>query len=129
VLPSPILRRLASTKRAGEVRPGWHQKAFYFSYPLVEGLFESLDGTLRLSVIALEAFSGSAPTALSGCGLFSGVSLCGRHGALLRFVWVFCGGSLPKRTQHMLLASVRVECSLRNAPLVLPAFFCHPCAV
>jgi len=34
VLPSPILRRLASTKRAGEVRPGWHQKAIYFSYPL-----------------------------------------------------------------------------------------------
>jgi hypothetical protein len=29
------------------------------------------------------------------------VSLRERHGALLRFVWVLCGGSLPKRARHL----------------------------
>jgi hypothetical protein len=49
----------------------------------VQGLFEGLDGTLRLGVVALEAFSGSAATALSGFGLALLIGFGAGHGVLL----------------------------------------------
>jgi hypothetical protein len=41
MLSSPSLRRLTSTRCAGEVRPGEHQKAVYFSYPRMEEAYDS----------------------------------------------------------------------------------------
>jgi hypothetical protein len=67
---------------------------------VVQGLFEGLDGTLRLGMVALEAFRSSAATALSGFGLFFGVSFASGHGALLGSGWFFSGCRLPKRKPH-----------------------------
>jgi hypothetical protein len=50
----------------------------------VQGLFEGLNGTLRLGVVALEAFSGGTATALAGFGLLFGISFGGEHSALLQ---------------------------------------------
>jgi hypothetical protein len=58
---------------------------------VIEGLLEGLSGVLRLAAITFEALLRFEAAALSGFGLLFGVSLRERHGALLRFVWVFCG--------------------------------------
>src|SRR5262249_58296674 len=78
---------------------------------------------------ARKALLHGETAALSGFGLSFRGSFAWGHGALLRCMRAFCGGSLPKRTSHMPLTSVRVECSLCTAHPVLPAFFCRPCAV
>jgi hypothetical protein len=44
---------------------------------------EGLDGTLRLGVVALEAFRGGATTALSGFGVALLIGFGAGHGALL----------------------------------------------
>jgi hypothetical protein len=43
----------------------------------VQGLFEGLNGTLRLAPITLQAFMRLEATALSGFGLLCGVSFAG----------------------------------------------------
>jgi hypothetical protein len=50
---------------------------------VVQGLFESLDGPLRLGMVALEAFSGQAATALSGFGMALLIGCGPRHSMLL----------------------------------------------
>ena len=89
---------------------------------------EGLSGVLRLTAVALEALSRFEATTIAGFGVLLGVSL---RGDMVRsFVsWVFYGGSRPKRTRHMPLASVSVECSLCTALPGLPVFFCQPYAV
>jgi hypothetical protein len=63
-----------------------------FRHPqVIEGLLEGLGGVLRLATITFEALLSYEATALSGFGPLFGVSLREGHGALLRFVWVFCG--------------------------------------
>jgi hypothetical protein len=57
---------------------------------VIEGLLAGFGGVLRLVAISLAALPRCATAALSGFGLFFGVSLRGEHAALLRFVWV-CG--------------------------------------
>ena len=53
---------------------------------VVQGLFEGLNGTLRLGVVALEAFRGGAATALSGFGV---ALLIGFGAGLVRCsIWV-----------------------------------------
>ena len=52
----------------------------------MKGLLQDLGGVLRLAAITLQALARFETAALSGVGLFFGVSLRGRHGALLRFV-------------------------------------------
>ena len=94
----------------------------------MEGLLQDLRGVLRLTAITCEALL-RCEAALSGFGVFFRGSFVWRHGVFLRFVWVFCGGSLPKRTRHMPFAPVGVECSLCTVPPILPAFFCQPYAV
>jgi hypothetical protein len=64
---------------------------------VIEGLLEGLGGVLRLAAISLEALPRCETAALSGFGLFFGVSVCGRHTALFRFVWVCGGCSMGKR--------------------------------
>jgi hypothetical protein len=49
----------------------------------VQGLFEGLDGTLRLGMVALEAFRGKAATALSGFGVTLLIGCGPSHGVLL----------------------------------------------
>jgi hypothetical protein len=44
-----------------------------------------------LEAVTLKALSRLEAAALSGFGLFFGVSCGGRHGALLCSIWVFCG--------------------------------------
>ena len=90
---------------------------------LMEGLLESLSGPLRLAAIACKALVCCEAAALSGFGVFFRGSCAWGHGALLRFVRVCCGGSLPTRTRDMTHASVRVEVSLRTGLPGLPAFF------
>jgi hypothetical protein len=46
---------------------------------------------LRLAAVSRETLVRFEAAVLASFGLFFGVSLCGGHGALLRFVWVFCG--------------------------------------
>jgi hypothetical protein len=65
---------------------------------VMERLRQDLGGPLRLSAIALEAFSGSTTTALSGFGLLFGVSCRWGHDALLAAVWVCGGGHLSTCT-------------------------------
>jgi hypothetical protein len=50
---------------------------------VVQGLFEGFDGTLRLGLVALEAFSGSAATTLSGFGVALLIGFGPSHGVLL----------------------------------------------
>jgi hypothetical protein len=64
---------------------------------VIEGLLEGLGGPLRLTSVSLKALLSFEATR-SGFRLFFGVSLRGRHDALLHFVWVCGGGSLLKRT-------------------------------
>ena len=64
----------------------------------MEGLLQDCGGVLRLVAITLKALPRCETAALSGSGLFFGVSVRGRHGTLLRFVWVLYGCSLPTRT-------------------------------
>jgi hypothetical protein len=49
----------------------------------VQGLFEGLDGTLGLGVVALEAFRSGAATALSGFGLALLIGFGAGHDVLL----------------------------------------------
>ena len=58
---------------------------------VIEGLLEGLGGVLRLAAVALQALLRFEAAALSGFGLFFGVSLRGRHSALLCSVRCFCG--------------------------------------
>ena len=58
---------------------------------VIEGPLEGLSGVLRLAAITFEALVHFAITAPSGFGVFLCVSCAWGHGALLRFVWVFCG--------------------------------------
>ena len=60
----------------------------------MERLLQGLRGLLRLATVTLQALPRCETAALSGFGLFFGVSLHGRHGALLRFVRVWGGYSL-----------------------------------
>jgi hypothetical protein len=50
---------------------------------VVQGLFEGLDGPLRLGMVALEAFSGKEATALSGFGMALLIGCGARHCELL----------------------------------------------
>jgi hypothetical protein len=52
----------------------------------MESLLQDLGGPLGLRAVALKAFSGSTATALSGFGLFFGVSFRWGHDALLETV-------------------------------------------
>jgi hypothetical protein len=58
---------------------------------VIEGLVEGLGGVLRLAAVALQALPRFEAAALSGFSLFFGVSLRGRHSALLCSVRCFCG--------------------------------------
>jgi hypothetical protein len=58
---------------------------------VLQGLLQGLGGVLRLAAITCEALLRYEAAALSGFGPSFGVSLRARHGALLRFVLVFCG--------------------------------------
>jgi hypothetical protein len=58
---------------------------------VMEGLLQDRSGVLRLEAVTLKALSRLEAAALSGFGLFFGVSCGGRHGALLCSIWVFCG--------------------------------------
>jgi hypothetical protein len=58
---------------------------------VIEGLLEGFGGMLRLAAITCEALLRFEAAALCGFGPLFGVSLRERHGALLRFVWVFRG--------------------------------------
>jgi hypothetical protein len=49
---------------------------------------DGLDRVLGLRALLLEALLGIESTAFSGFGLFGGVSFHGRHGELLRTIWV-----------------------------------------
>jgi hypothetical protein len=49
----------------------------------MQSLFKGLDSTLRLSAVALEAFSGGATTALSGFGMALLIGFGAGHGVLL----------------------------------------------
>ena len=53
---------------------------------VIEGLLEGLGGVLRLAAITCEALLRFAVAALSGFGVFFGVSLAWGHGVLLYFV-------------------------------------------
>jgi hypothetical protein len=57
----------------------------------MEDLRKGLGGVLRLAAVSRETLVRFEAAVLASFGLFFGVSLCGGHGALLRFVWVFCG--------------------------------------
>jgi len=59
---------------------------------VVEGLFESLKGPLGLLLIASQALVGFLTTALSGFGVFFGVSFAWGHGVLLRTVMISRSG-------------------------------------
>jgi hypothetical protein len=67
---------------------------------VIEGLLEGLSSLLRLPSVSLKTLLSVEAATLSGFRVFCGVSLRGRHAALLRFVWVCGGGSLLKRTRH-----------------------------
>jgi hypothetical protein len=58
---------------------------------------ERLGGVLRLAAITCEALPRFETAALSGFGLFFGVSLRRRHAAPFRFAWVFGGCSMGQR--------------------------------
>ena len=64
---------------------------------VIEGLLEGLGGVLRLAAITCEALLRCAAAALSGFGLFFGVSCGWETWCAPCSVWVF-GCSLPKRT-------------------------------
>ena len=96
---------------------------------VIEGVLKGLSCLLRLAAITRKALLGLEVATLSGFGPLFGMSLRERHGALLRFVWILCGGSLPSARDACPRPFVSVECSLRHAPPVFPASFCRPCAV
>ena len=93
---------------------------------VIEGLLEGLGGVLRLAAITCEALLGLQAAALSGFGLFFGASFGWGHGVLRCSVWDFCGCSLPKRTRHMPLASVRRRhCCVTRSQDFLLSFVTH----
>src|SRR5262249_38518424 len=83
---------------------------------VIEGLLKGFSGLLRLAAITLKALLGFEVATLSGFGLFCRISLRGRHCAFLRYIWLLCGGSLPKRMrQRPSLHGWQRESALRNA--------------
>jgi hypothetical protein len=95
----------------------------------MEGLLQDRGGVLRLKAITLKALPRFETAALSGFGLFFGVSVAWGHGGLLDSVWVFAVAVCPSAGHTYPRASVRTAPLLRHALLLLPAFFHQPCAV
>jgi hypothetical protein len=96
---------------------------------VLESLRQDLGGMLCLAAITGEALLRLQATALSGFGLFFGVSFRWGHDALLDSEWVCGGGSLSKCTCHMPPRVGENEVILRHVLPGLPAFFYQPYAV
>ena len=90
----------------------------------MESLLQDLGGVLCLAAITCEALLRVQATALSGFGLFFGVSCRWGHDALLDAVWVYGGGRLSRRV-HVLPRVCDHGVTLRHALPGLLAFFCH----
>jgi hypothetical protein len=106
-----------STTKSGGIWIFWQTQ-------VIEGLLQDLGGLLRLSVVALEAFSGGTAAALSGFRLFFGLLCALGHGVFLDMLCESVAVAVCPRAR-----SVRMMSPPRHVLPGLSAFFWQPGAV